>query len=176
MPPRPQSLCPACRTWHATNACPAFTIPDHYLDFIRRAAWIGDLTHSLDVRRILLLTQTPTKELGPKHDSYISAPAQAAYYKTLTHPPIKVSPGASDHTVSTAFEASYRDTFRTDYLIHTFRTICPTLREPLLTVVNSLPTDLSCVLPYHPFEYTVLRACRLILCGSDETDLDARFE
>jgi len=86
-------------------------------DARRRRAWIGDTIHKLDVQLGALMTGINDRDLGRFFQNHTSAESQADYWRSLPDTSdLCVPPGTNDHAISTAFEASYKGRFRSDYL------------------------------------------------------------
>jgi len=99
---------------------------------MRRMAWLGDATHTADVRVFLLCSGVAFKDLQTEAQSYVEASAQADFYVSAESSKERAL-GVSTKQLSTAFEASYRGAFRYEYV---------SKRLPLL-LTASLSTDLS---------------------------------
>jgi len=80
----------------------------------RRAAWLGDALHALDVRRVVLMAGVPAASLQPVAQKYIGAAGQKKYVQLLT-PELFVS-DVSESRWATAFEVDYTDKLREDYI------------------------------------------------------------
>lgn len=99
---------------------------------MRSMAWLGDVTHTADVRVFLLCSGVAFKDLQTTAQSYIEASAQAEFYVAAESPKERAL-GTSVRQLSTAFEASYKGAFRYEYVSKNL--------PSLLTA--SLSTDLS---------------------------------
>lgn len=82
---------------------------------LRRAAWLGDALHTVDVRVALLLAGLEDKQLQVEATRLSSATAQAAFYKQWHGRKVKAASGSEDK-LAQAFEASYNGRFRRRYI------------------------------------------------------------
>lgn len=82
---------------------------------LSRRAWLGDVQHRLDVRVYVLLSGVPDKARGQVEERFVERGAQAAWYKAYQGDK-EAAGGTSEHSLSTAFEASYVGIFRAAYV------------------------------------------------------------
>lgn len=115
----PRTLCNLCGfvvnpVGHAER-CRTPEDPSVKDEFLARA-WLGDSWHRTDVRLFILCQpDIPHSRRTIIQDELIDAPSQASFYRSYNGPKVP-SRGSSDHSVSSAFEASYEGQFRQDYI------------------------------------------------------------
>jgi len=83
---------------------------------LENKAWLGDVQHRMDVRMFLLLEGVPREALGEREEQYVHRDSQTAWYLAYQGSKELVL-GTNNHSVSTAFEASYYGAFRDSYLL-----------------------------------------------------------
>lgn len=82
---------------------------------LSRKAWLGDVQHRLDVRAVLLSMNASYRGRGTDEELCVGNSAQAGWF--MDYDGIKELPGGtSNHSIATAFEASYYGKFRQDYI------------------------------------------------------------
>lgn len=94
-------------------------VPSRQLELQRLRAWFGDAWHICHIRWLLVHAKVPTKDLQIVSQRYVGAAGQVKWYQDYVGVKL-VALGTSEHSVSTAFEASYYllSQFRVDYLKH----------------------------------------------------------
>jgi len=108
----------------------------------RRAAWIGDTVHRVDVQLAVRLLGVAPEKWESEAQAFTSNVAQASYVRVMEPGLV----GRSDHTAGTEFEARYFGAFREAYL----RAVFPQVADQLLVAWQ--PPDFSAVVEFRGSE------------------------